>query len=165
MIRVTATNVTNNAARIAASIERNGHRLMVEFAQDHQAAAADIMKDSPSTSAPGNPPNVHSPSPNLESYGHYVDLAKKEVVSGPLKINGSVHYSRPLPNVLEFGGVVTIRRNRSYRGRGRNRKRRKSRNQNQQITMRYRARPVVVPSALVALERMRSRVQSRGLAR
>ena len=169
MMGLTVANVTNNAAKIAQAIARDRENILLEFGRDHAEAASELMKDSSGISAPNSPPNVHSSQTNLETYDHIINQAKTEVVSGPIKISASLQMSRPLPNVMEFGGIVTVKRNnrrsRARRTRGRRRNDRLRAMVPRSLTLHYRARPVVVPAAILSLERMQSRLRQRGLGR
>ena len=136
MIQV-SVKTTNNAAKITKRIAQRKVELLDQFGRDHAKAAADIQKESRQASAPGQPPNVHSPKPNLESFAHQVDRGKDTVISGPVFVPSST--VRPaLPGALERGGRVTVRR----------------RLKNGRVVSRARyvkKRPFVVPSAERAL--------------
>ena len=133
MIGISAINVVNNASRIVRNIEVNSEQILVEFGQDVREIARDKMKPGDGPSPNGSAPNVHSPEPNMETILYAVNKVKKEVTAGPIKITGSLHANRPLPNVLEFGGTVRVVRRRRSRQKRRGRKVLKPR----AIVMRY----------------------------
>lgn len=56
-------------------------------------------------SKPGQPPHAHRYS-YLRDYVMFAFIpADDQVVVGPIKLEGSDYYSKPLPSVHEFGGV------------------------------------------------------------
>lgn len=132
-----SVKTTNNAGRIARKIHQRKYQLLDQFGRDHAQAAAEIQKESRQPSAPGSPPNVHSPAPNLETFQHVVDRSKDKVSSGPIFVAGS-NVRPALPGAIERGGRVTVRR--------------RTRSGRTVVRVRnIKARPFVVPSAERAL--------------
>lgn len=77
-----------------------------------------LLKRRKSTSAPGNPPHVHSRNRiSLKTILFVVDRARGSVTTGPLKFNQTFHSRRnaklrgdqTVPNVLQFGGTIGFR--------------------------------------------------------
>lgn len=144
MIKV-SVSTTNNADKIARRIADRKHQMLDQFGRDHARAAADIQKESRQASAPGQPPNVHSPAPNLETFSYVVDRSKDTVVSGPVFVPSST--VRPaLPGAIELGGRVSVRR--------------RLKSGKTIVRQRYvKARPFVLPSAKRAIVKFESNLR------
>ena len=81
------------------------------------------------SAAAGQPPSVHSTDDNatLKKIVFAYDPQNESVVVGPVKLNGDPGYAEDVtvPELMEFGGVVTLRRARvinSTSGRGKGKK-------------------------------------------
>ncbi len=76
-------------------------------------ARTDVLKRRKSISAPGQPPNTHSPgSRSLKSILYFYDPRSQSVVIGPVKfnqVNQSTRGRISIPQLHEFGGTVGIR--------------------------------------------------------
>lgn len=128
----------NNSRKLASGIAKWKERILNRFADDHQQAAREILRESNESSPAGTPPNVHSREPNLETFGREVDLANDTVLSGPVFVPSS-NIRPALPGLIERSGVGIIRRRQTSRRTSRVRR------------VRYRARPFSKPAAERAL--------------
>ncbi|MEO1526736.1 MAG: hypothetical protein AAFX06_14975 [Planctomycetota bacterium] len=151
MIGLSVVNVKDNSRLLRAIIQAGIQRELDQFGQDVAKIAAEDQPNRPGTSEPGQPPNVHSGAPNLESVAYSVE-GDAVVAGAPRVPNRGANVSRPVPGLLERGGRAAFRY-RNKRGRKRT------------IIRRYRPRPVIVPAAMKALRRLGDRISSRGMLR
>lgn len=155
-IAFSLSKVTNNGSRIVRRIERRKRQLLDTFGRDGINELQALQRTAPGPSQPGQPPNVHSRPPNLETARHVVDMRNGGSARfGPIGFaSRTMQSSVPLPRLIELGGVAQIRR----------RSKLNRRSAAKTYTARYRARPSVRPAAMSALRLMQYNVRRGGIA-
>ncbi|WP_149496190.1 hypothetical protein [Roseiconus lacunae] len=113
MFRV-RSSTRDNTASVMRSVEKFKHDILAQFAQDLESEAKAILTESDFASSPGQPPNIHSSEPNLETFDSIIE--GDTVKAGPVGFPGS-SITPALPGLLERGGVATVRRRSRQTGR------------------------------------------------
>lgn len=145
----------NNGLKMVRQIRNRKAELLNLFGHTGSQIAIDSMTrvspQSDQTSQPGQPPFVRSPPPNMQSIQHAVNLSNDTVKFGPLAFGARGQGGRSVPNQLEYGGTVIVRR----RGRGARR--------GSTYRVYIAPRPFIRPAAEKAMERLKADIRRNGL--
>ena len=131
MITMTKTRIEFKLGELTSAIDRARRKNLMRQGAFIRRSAKSLIRKRKRTSNPGEPPSSHTGLLRRFIFFNY-DVSKQTVVIGPMKLNRPTRRVRPadtVPNVLEFGGKVTVV--------GRNRRRK---------TIKVTERPFMVPA-------------------
>lgn len=109
-----------NREKVIRAVDAGRRRALSKAGAFVRTRARSLLRRRKKSSAAGQPPSVHSgnDAATLKKILFGWDPARDSVVIGPVKLNGKgdIAESVTVPELMEFGGVVTLKRARTIPG-------------------------------------------------